>query len=138
MNEAIKQENRAVIDEMNADGIDLTQKYTVEHHFSGHDFKLLEKLAVAVYELGFEVTDAEEFRDERNRTVFCFDAYRDMIISAEELEKTQDKFLPLLTKFHAFYDGWGVPMEDEEDFVDDEVSEEAGETAEQSDLKVKQ
>ncbi len=131
MNEAIKRENRAIIDEMSADGIDLTQEYTVEHHFSGHDFKLLEKLAVAVYELGFEVTDAEEFRDERNRTVFCFDAYRDMIISAEELEKAQDRFLPLLTKFHAFYDGWGVPMEDEDEFFeDDEESGGAGETAE--------
>ncbi len=124
MNDAIKQENLAIIEEMRADGVDLNQKYTVEHHFSSHDFKLLEKLAVAVYEQGFEVTDAEEFRDERNRVVFSFDAYRDMIISEAELERDQQIFKPLLSKFHAVYDGWGVPMEDDEEYPDEQVYEE--------------
>ncbi len=124
MNKTIKQENESIISEMQADGLDLTEMFEVEHHFSGHDFKLLEKLAVALYEQGFEVTDAEEFRDERNRTIFCFDAYREMVISASAIEADQEKFLPLMQKFHCFYDGWGVPLEDEtEEELDEELSE---------------
>ena len=42
------------------DGSDPDAEYTIEHHFYHEDFARLEKLAVEVFKLGYEVTDAEE------------------------------------------------------------------------------
>ena len=49
------------------DGSDPDAEYTVEHHFYHADFAQLEKLAVEVFKLGFEVTDAEEVGRATNR-----------------------------------------------------------------------
>ncbi|MBQ8707341.1 MAG: ribonuclease E inhibitor RraB [Succinivibrionaceae bacterium] len=129
---AIWRENESILKEMTDDGIDMSKSYVVEHHFSGRDFALLEKLAVSLYAQGYEVTDAEEFRDERNRLTFCFDACVEMALSAEVLKEAQEKFLPLLDRFHCEYDGWGVSVEksgeagliDDDDADDDQEDEE--------------
>lgn len=113
MNTQIAADNKSIIDEMINDGIDLDLDLYVEHHFASYDFKSLEKLAVDLYELGYDVTDADEFIDERNKTVFCFDAIIETKITEENLLKQQSSFMPLVKKYHAFYDGWGVDFENE-------------------------
>ena len=79
MDQEVLDENELILGMMRRDGVDLTCPYRVEHHFSGRNFELLEKLAIALYSLGFEVTDPDEFTDERGRTAFAFDAFREMI-----------------------------------------------------------
>ncbi len=112
----LQKETEAIIAEMTADGLDMADEYPVEHHFASYDFKMLEKMAVDLFELKYDVTDADVLKDDRNKEVYCFDAICDMVITKESITEAQKKFLPLLSKYHVMYDGWGVSLEDEEEF----------------------
>ena len=84
--------NQEILSALKADEVDLSRKYTVEHHFSSSNFTLLEKLAVELFQAGF----------------FCFDALKLCRISDETISGQQQKIFELLQKFHVSYDGWGV------------------------------
>lgn len=102
--------NREILDELNADGVDLSEEYTIEHHFSSRNFNDLEKFAVDLYKEGFDVLDADEIEENRTK-IFCFDALIDSVISEENLMEQQTKIFTLLNKYHVTYDGWGVDVE---------------------------
>ena len=67
--------NQEILSALKADCVDLSRKYTVEHHFSSSNFTLLEKLAVELFQTGFEIIDPDEIEEEGVR-FFCFDALK--------------------------------------------------------------
>jgi hypothetical protein len=107
------------------DGSDPDAEYTIEHHFYDEDFAKLEKLAVEVFKLGFEVTDAEEVEFEDGGNAWVFDAIREQSLDGEAITADAIKLDALARKFGIEYDGWGTYFEGEEgEFEDDEDGEE--------------
>ena len=51
--------NQEILSALKADEVDLSRKYTVEHHFSSSNFTLLEKLAVELFQAGFEIMSSK-------------------------------------------------------------------------------
>ncbi|WP_417357888.1 ribonuclease E inhibitor RraB [Gallaecimonas pentaromativorans] len=118
--EAQHQDNQDIIDTLIEDGADLNDEFVVEHHFACANFDKLEKLAVEVFKLGFDVTDAEEMREGRN-ILFCFDAVREGPLVLEELNEDTDTLMKLADRFGVDYDGWGTYFGEE---VDEDYEEE--------------
>jgi regulator of RNase E activity RraB len=107
------------------DGSDPDAEYTIEHHFYDEDFAKLEKLAVEVFKLGFEVTDAEEVEFEDGGNAWVFDAIREQSLDGAAITADAIKLEALARKFGIEYDGWGTYFEgDDDEFEDDEESEE--------------
>ena len=99
--------NQEILSALKADEVDLSRKYTVEHHFSSSNFTLLEKLAVDLFQDDFEIIDPDEIEEDGIK-FFCFDALKECRISAETILEQQSKIFERLQKFHVNYDGWGV------------------------------
>ena len=107
------------------DGSDPDAEYTIEHHFYDEDFAKLEKLAVEVFKLGFEVTDAEEVEFEDGGNAWVFDAIREQSLDGAAITSDAIKLEALARKFGIEYDGWGTYFEGEDgEFEDDEDDEE--------------
>ncbi len=107
------------------DGSDPDAEYTIEHHFYDEDFAKLEKLAVEVFKLGFEVTDAEEVEFEDGGNAWVFDAIREQSLDGAAITADAIKLEALARKFGIEYDGWGTYFEGEDgEFEDDEDGEE--------------
>ncbi|WP_115717668.1 ribonuclease E inhibitor RraB [Gallaecimonas mangrovi] len=119
--EAQRQDNQDILDALTEDGADLSEEFVVEHHFACANFDKLEKLAIEVFKLGFDVSDAEEMREGRN-ILFCFDAVREGQLVIDELNEDTDTLMKLADRFGVDYDGWGTFFgdEDDEDDLDDE------------------
>jgi len=106
------------------DGSDPDAEYTIEHHFYDEDFAKLEKLAVEVFKLGFEVTDAEEVEFEDGGNAWVFDAIREQSLDGAAITADAIKLEALARKFGIEYDGWGTYFEGEDgEFEDDEDDE---------------
>ncbi|ELY3447785.1 ribonuclease E inhibitor RraB [Cronobacter sakazakii] len=122
-----REETRLIIEELLEDGSDPDALYTIEHHFSADDFDTLEKLAVEVFKLGYEVTDPEELElEEGGETVICCDALSECALNAELIDAQVEQLMNLAEKFNVEYDGWGTYFEDpdgEEDEDDDSMDE---------------
>ncbi|EPE7078697.1 ribonuclease E inhibitor RraB [Cronobacter sakazakii] len=122
-----REETRLIIEELLEDGSDPDALYTIEHHFSADDFDTLEKLAVEVFKLGYEVTDPEELElEEGGETVICCDALSECALNAELIDAQVEQLMTLAEKFNVEYDGWGTYFEDpdgEEDEDDDGMDE---------------
>ncbi|MBR9957656.1 ribonuclease E inhibitor RraB [Cronobacter sakazakii] len=122
-----REETRLIIEELLEDGSDPDALYTIEHHFSAEDFDTLEKLAVEVFKLGYEVTDPEELElEEGGETVICCDALSECALNAELIDAQVEQLMNLAEKFNVEYDGWGTYFEDpdgEEDEDDDGMDE---------------
>jgi regulator of ribonuclease activity B len=108
------------------DGSDPDAEYTIEHHFYDQDFAKLEKLAVELFKLGYEVTDAEEVEFEDGDSAWVFDAIREQSLVTETIVADAIKLEALAKKHGVEYDGWGTYFEgDEDDFVDnDDIDDE--------------
>lgn len=122
MSENWKEFTDETIDALMEDGSDPDAEYTIEHHFYHQDFAKLEKLAVEVFKLGFEVTDAEEVEFEDGGSAWVFDAIREQSLDSDSITADAIKLEVLAKKFGVEYDGWGTYFEgdDEDDFEDDE------------------
>ena len=107
------QENRAIVDELLADGSLPDVEYIIEHHLSCRNFDLLEKAAVEAFKLGYEVSDAEEFELEDGSTIFCFDAVANHDLDVELLDKASEQLIQVAVKLNVDYDGWGTYFMDE-------------------------
>ncbi|EOL9007753.1 ribonuclease E inhibitor RraB [Cronobacter sakazakii] len=108
-----REETRLIIEELLEDGSDPDALYTIEHHFSADDFDTLEKLAVEVFKLGYEVTDPEELElEEGGETVICCDALSECALNAELIDAQVEQLMNLAEKFNVEYDGWGTYFED--------------------------
>ena len=111
------------IDALMEDGSDPDAEYTIEHHFYHQDFAQLEKLAVEVFKLGFEVTDAEEVEFEDGGSAWVFDAIREQSLDGDTITADAIKLEALAKKFGVEYDGWGTYFEgddEDDDFEEDE------------------
>ncbi|WP_406664100.1 ribonuclease E inhibitor RraB [Gallaecimonas sp. GXIMD1310] len=117
--DAQRQDNQDILDSLREDGADLSEDFVIEHHFASPSFDKLEKMAMEVYKLGYEVADAEEFREGRV-TLFCFDAVREGPLVLEELNEDTDTLLQLADRFGVDYDGWGTFFGEEDDELDEE------------------
>ena len=106
------------------DGSDPDAQYTIEHHFYDKDFAKLEKLAVELFKLGYEVTDAEEVEFEDGGNAWVFDAIREQSLVTETIVADAIKLEQLAHKHHVEYDGWGTYFEGDEDEYELEDDEE--------------
>lgn len=106
------------------DGSDPEAMYTIEHHFYDQDFNKLEKLAVELFKLGYEVTDAEEVEFEDGGSAWVFDAIREQSLEAASITADAIKLEALAKKHQVEYDGWGTYFEGDEDEEWDEDDEE--------------
>jgi regulator of RNase E activity RraB len=107
------------------DGSDPDAEYTIEHHFYDEDFAKLEKLAVEVFKLGFEVTDAEEVEFEDGGNAWVFDAIREQSLDGVAITADAIKLEALARKFGIEYDGWGTYFEGEDGEFDDDEDDKA-------------
>ncbi|CCJ91182.1 ribonuclease E inhibitor RraB [Cronobacter turicensis] len=116
-----REETRLIIEELLEDGSDPEALYTIEHHFSADDFDTLEKLAVEVFKLGYEVTDPEELElEEGGETVICCDALSECALNAELIDAQVEQLMNMAEKFNVEYDGWGTYFEDPDGEGEDE------------------
>lgn len=106
------------------DGSDPDAMYTIEHHFYDQDFNKLEKLAVELFKLGYEVTDAEEVEFEDGGSAWVFDAIREQSLEAASITADAINLEALAKKHQVEYDGWGTYFEGDEDEEWDEDDEE--------------
>ncbi len=105
------------------DGSDPDALYTIEHHFYDQDFNKLEKLAVELFKLGYEVTDAEEVEFEDGGSAWVFDAICEQALDADTISADAEKLAALASKHKVEYDGWGTYFEgddDDDDFIDEQ------------------
>ncbi|ELY3761784.1 ribonuclease E inhibitor RraB [Cronobacter universalis] len=120
-----REETRLIIEELLEDGSDPDALYTIEHHFSADDFDTLEKLAVEVFKLGYEVTDPEELElEEGGETVICCDALSECALNAELIDAQVEQLMNMAEKFNVEYDGWGTYFEDPDGEDDDDGMDE--------------
>ncbi|MBZ9612373.1 ribonuclease E inhibitor RraB [Rheinheimera maricola] len=106
------------------DGSDPDAQYTIEHHFYDKDFAKLEKLAVELFKLGYEVTDAEEVEFEDGSNAWVFDAIREQSLLTDSIVADAIKLEALAKKHQVEYDGWGTYFEGDEDEYELEDDEE--------------
>ncbi|MDP2716453.1 ribonuclease E inhibitor RraB [Rheinheimera sp.] len=106
------------------DGSDPDALYTIEHHFYDKDFAKLEKLAVELFKLGYEVTDAEEVEFEDGGNAWVFDAIREQPLDADSIVADAIKLEELAHKHKVEYDGWGTYFESDEDEIELDDDEE--------------
>ena len=106
------------------DGSDPDAHYTIEHHFYDKDFNKLEKLAVELFKLGYEVTDAEEVEFEVGANAWVFDAICEQALEEAAITADAIKLEALAKKHHVEYDGWGTYFEGDDDEAFDEAFDE--------------
>lgn len=128
-----REETRLIIKELLEDGSDPDAEYIIEHHISCENFETLEKAAVEVFKLGYEVTDAEEIETESGEILFCFDAVSEMSLKAEYIDAQVEQLLDITEKMKVNYDGWGTYFEDPDAEFDEEYDEEEAEDEEDKD-----
>ena len=66
----LQAETREIIADLLNDGSDPDALYIIEHHIAHHDFDLLEKIAVDAFKAGYEVSEAEEFKDDDGKNKY--------------------------------------------------------------------
>ncbi|MCC2617325.1 ribonuclease E inhibitor RraB [Aestuariibacter halophilus] len=100
--------NLETVEALHSDGSNPEAAHTIEYHFAGQDFDLLEKAAVDAFKAGFEVTDAEELILDDGGTIFCFDAIAERKLDVSLINQDTDKLLAIANKHGVHYDGWGT------------------------------
>ena len=118
--------NQETVEALIEDGSDSTKPHTIEYHFAGDNFDVLEKAAVDAFKAGFEVGDAEELMLDDGGTIFCFDAIVERELNLEKLNADSDALLKIADKQNVQYDGWGtyfMPRGDDEDEYEDDYLE---------------
>ncbi|GLS82480.1 ribonuclease E inhibitor RraB [Paraferrimonas haliotis] len=115
-----RQENAEIIELLLEDGSDPDALYTIEHHFSSNQFSVLEKAAVELFKLGFEVTDAEELALDDGAQLFCFDVIIEQKLELTKLNQDCEKLIALADKLSINYDSWGTYYMDPDGEADTE------------------
>jgi regulator of RNase E activity RraB len=103
-----REKTDAITRELLEDGSDPAAMYTIKHHFACQDFHRLKDLALALFKMGFEVTDAEEMELEDGSPVFCCDASKDGSLAADRIVAEIEGLLPLCEQSGVDYGGWGT------------------------------
>jgi hypothetical protein len=102
----------SLVTELLEDGTNDEVYHTIEHHFAGSDFDLLEKAAIAAFKLGFEVEDPEEAELENGDKVFAFDIVTEQMLDIALLKAETKAMFDLAQKYNVDYDGWGTYFEE--------------------------
>ena len=105
-------ENREIVEALIADGSNPQAEHIIEHHFAADNFDRLEKLAVAAFNAGFEVTDAEELEIAPKVIWFCCDVIAEAPLDLALLDAQTEQMLELAAKHGVIYDGWGTYLEE--------------------------
>ncbi|MGQ8365301.1 ribonuclease E inhibitor RraB [Glaciecola sp. 1036] len=100
--------NEETINALIEDGTDSNKPHQIEHHFASQDFDRLEKAAVDVFKLGFEVGDAEELVLDDGGVLFCFDAVVEKKLDVATFNTDTEKLVAVASKHKVHYDGWGT------------------------------
>ena len=102
-----------VISELKADGVDLSEEYTVQHHIFAPDEAAAGAIAAELEALGYFFDDdgPEEIRD-GGIDGFCLDAMSDTLINVHDIMTEADEVMAVLREHGAVYDGWGIPTDD--------------------------
>lgn len=111
INAEMQAETREIIDNLLKDGSQPNALYIIEHHIFHDNFEKLEKIAVELFKLGYEVADAEEF-EENGKIYYTFDALSEEKLDPAIIDRQQQEILPIIEKFDGVYDGWGTYFED--------------------------
>ena len=101
-----------VIDALLEDGSNEEAMHTIEHHFSGESFEVLEAAALVAFKQGMDVTDAEEFETEEGEMVMGFDVIVESPLEEDSIVEDIEKMLALAKKTNIEYDGWGTYFEE--------------------------
>ena len=101
-----------VIEALLEDGSNEQAMHSIEHHFSGDDFQLLEAAAVAAFNRGYDVTDAEQFEMEDGSLVLGFDIIIESPLELESIMADIEQMLELAENSGVEYDGWGTYLEE--------------------------
>ena len=121
-----REETRLIIEELLEDGSDPDALYTIEHHLSADDFETLEKVAVEIFKLGYEVSEPEELEVEEGDVVICCDALSECALNAEQIDAQVEQLMTLAEKHVVEYEGWGSFFEDpngeegDEEYIDED------------------
>lgn len=94
-----REETRLIIEELLEDGSDPDALYAIEHHISCENFETLEKAAVEVFKLGYEVTEPEEIEVESGEILVCFDAVSESGLNAELIDAQVEQLMNLAEKW---------------------------------------
>lgn len=94
-----REETRLIIEELLEDGSDPDALYAIEHHISCENFETLEKAAVEVFKLGYEVTEPEEIEIESGEILVCFDAVSESGLNAELIDAQVEQLMNLAEKW---------------------------------------
>ncbi|MCO6523918.1 MAG: ribonuclease E inhibitor RraB [Candidatus Schmidhempelia sp.] len=115
-------ETASVIEELLADGSNPDALYLIEHHISSANFDILEKVAIDAFKLGYEATDPEEFLEQNEQTIYCFDIVSEVPLNAEVINAQIAQLIKLTEQYQVNYDGWGTYFEsdDEEEEYEEE------------------
>ncbi|MCE2595912.1 ribonuclease E inhibitor RraB [Motilimonas cestriensis] len=108
-------ESLETINNLLEDGSDPDAEYMIEHHVASTDFDVLEKVAIACFKKGYEVTDPEEVETEDGETIFSFDVIVEMELSPEAIMEDVSAILAICESFDVTYDGWGTYFEGDEE-----------------------
>lgn len=108
----LQKTTRQIINDLLNDGSDPNALYIIEHHISHTHFNKLEKIAVDVFKLGYEVSEAEEFDDEKGQKIFSFDIISEIPLKAKKIDTQQQQLIPLIEELGGTYDGWGTYFAD--------------------------
>ena len=84
-----------VIEALLEDGSNEEAMHSIEHHFSGDNFKQLEAAAVVAFNRGYDVTDAEQFETEDGELVLGFDVIIESPLELESILADVEQMLDL-------------------------------------------
>ena len=100
--------NNETVNALLEDGSHPEKPHTIEFHVAGKTFPELEKAAVDLFKIGFEVTDAEELVLDDGSVIFSFDAIQEVTLNIEKINEYTGTILTVCAKHALFYDGWGT------------------------------
>ena len=117
--EEVQKLTEEVISELKADGVDLSEEYTVQHHIVAPSQPGADASAEELEGLGyfFDEDGPEEIRD-GGVDGFCLDAMSDTLINVHDIMTEADEVMAVLKEHGAVYDGWGIPTDDGLDEAD--------------------
>lgn len=108
---AAQSETNNIINELLNDGSDPNALYLIEHHLSSENFEHLEKVAIAAFQLGYEMTEHEECIDDNKKPLFIVDIISEIPLDPLLINKQIAQIIELTERLNIKYDGWGTYFE---------------------------
>lgn len=104
--------SESLINELLEDGSNDEVDHVIEHHFSCHDFAILEQAAITAFKRGYDVEEPEEAILENGAKVFAFDIITEQPLDLEVITSEIELMFELAKSCNIDYDGWGTYFEE--------------------------